>query len=480
MRRFVSNLERMKLGACALFAWLAGAILLPAQAAPPSRPAHAVTFESRITTAAQGAVADGRAPGLAIGVVRDGTLVYARGFGYANIARHEAVTPDTEFFAAGITRQFTAAAVLLLVQDGKLRLDDRVTRFYPDLQVASGVTVAQLLTQTSGLPSPSALSAPLNDFTKSIRATDLMAAIANLKPAAPAGSVYADNPLNYLLAGAIVESVSGEPLSDFLQQRIFVPLVMEHTFLAGDTGIASSVATGYTRTARSGPFVMAKTWDSAWLAGDRGLVTTVSDLAKWDTEMPILLRDDAVRTIFTAAATSQATQYGMGWVIDRRGGERYVWYADQIPGYATFNALLPDKHDAVIVLTNADSLESGHVPTSIEVSASVLDALDPAQTDNLDNAVIMRARDWLARLADKRIDRTQLTPAFSRYLSDQVVSRANVAAYGKLVSIVPLSSSPQPNGDTLYVFLVRFAKGQYHYRFTLTDDGKIDGLYLVS
>jgi hypothetical protein len=110
----------------------------------------------------------------------------------------------------------------------------------------------------------------------------------------------------------------------------------------------------------------------------------------------------------------------------------------------------------------------------------VLDALDPAQTDNLDNAVIMRARDWLQRLADKRIDRTQLTPAFSHYLSDQVVSRANVAAYGKLVSIVPLSSSPQPNGDTLYVFLVRFAKGQYHYRFTLTDDGKIDGLYLVS
>ena len=283
-----------------------------------------------------------------------------------------------------------------------------------------------------------------------------------------------------MFAGAIVENVSGEPLSDFLQQRIFVPLVMEHTFLAGDTGIAPSVATGYTRTARGGPFVTAKPWDPAWLAGDRGLVTTVSDLAKWDVEMPILLRDDAVRTMFTAAVTSQATQYGIGWVIDRRGGERYAWYSDQIPGYAAFNALLPDKHDAVIVLTNVDSLETGRVPASVDVATHVLDTIDPAQTSNLDNAVMMRARDWLQRMADKRIDRTQLTPSFSQYLSDKVVSRADVAALGKISSMVPLSSSPQPNGDTLYVFLVHFAKGQYHYRFTLTGDGKIDGLYLVS
>jgi D-alanyl-D-alanine carboxypeptidase len=471
----------MKLGAFAAFALLAGAVLLPAQAAAPPKAAHPPTFDARITAAAQSAVAEGRTPGLAIGVVRDGTLAYARGFGYANIARHDSVTPDTEFFAAGLTRQFTAAAVLLLVQDGKLRLDDKVTRFYPDLQVASGVTVSQLLTQTSGLPSPNALPSPANDFTKSIRGPDLMAALATLKPAAPAGSVYADNPLNYLIAGMIVENVSGEPLSDFLQQRIFVPLVMEHTFLAGDTGIASSVATGYTRSARGGPFTMAKTWDPAWLAGDRGLVTTVTDVAKWDIEMPILLRDDAVRTIFTAAVTSQATQYGMGWVIDRRGGERYLWYADQIPGYAAFNALLSDRHDAVIVLTNADSLDSGRVPASVEVAAEVLDALDPAQTANLDNAVVARARDWLQRMADKNIDRTQLTASFSKYLTDQVVSRANVAAYGRIGSIVPLSSSPQSNGDTLYVFLVRFTKGQqFHYRFTLTADGKIDGLYLVS
>ena len=147
-------------------------------------PSHTPGPDARIAAAAQRVVADGRTPGLAIGVVRDGTLVYARGFGYANIARHEAVTADTEFFAAGVTRQFTAAAVLLLVQDGKLRLDDKVTRFIPGLTNAPDVTVGQLLTQTSGLPYPSGLPAPANDFTRSIRQADLVAAVAALKPAA--------------------------------------------------------------------------------------------------------------------------------------------------------------------------------------------------------------------------------------------------------------------------------------------------------
>jgi D-alanyl-D-alanine carboxypeptidase len=474
----------MDLRAFAFFAWLAGAlvagsIVMPAQAAP-ARPAHPTGFESRVATLAQREVADGRTPGIAIAVVRDGALVYSHGFGYANIAHHEQVTADTEFFAAGITRQFTAAAVLLLVQDGKVRLDDKVGKYVTALHVAAEVNVGQLLTQTSGLPALSGLTAPLDDFTRSVRSADLIAAVDQLKPAAPPGSVYADNPLNFLLAGMIVENVSGEPLSDFLQQRIFVPLVMEHTFLAGDTGISPGVATGYTKSARGGPFETVKPFDPAWLAGDRGLVTTVGDLAKWDVEMPILLRDDAVRTMFTAAITSQATQYGMGWLIDRRGGGRYAWYADQIPGYSAANASLLDRHDAVIVLTNTDSLNGGRVVVPIDVASHVLDAFDPAQTANLDNAVIARVREWLQRLADKNIDRTELTPSFSRYLSDQVVSHADVAALGKLQSIVPVSSSQQTNGDTQYVFVVRFAKAQYHCRFAVTPDGKIDGLYLVS
>ena len=148
-------------------------------------------------------------------------------------------------------------------------------------------------------------------------------------------------PLNYLLAGLIVERASGVPLSDYLEQHIFIPLVMDHTFLAGDSGISPTHATGYTRTAQG--FVTAPMWDPSWLAGDAGFVSTIDDLAKWDIEMPVLLRVDAVRTIFTPGASVGPTQYGMGWVIDRRGGKEFVWSNGEISGYRAMNALLPER-----------------------------------------------------------------------------------------------------------------------------------------
>lgn len=421
-------------------------------------------------------VSGGRAPGLAIGVVEEGRLVYARGFGYANIGRKTSVGPDTEFYAGNLTRQFTAAAVLMLSQDGKLKLEDKVVKYVPELTVGPDVTVAQLLQQTSGLPDIVTGSTSV-DLTRSEKTTDAIAALNAARPAAPPGAVYADNPSNFLLASIVVERVSGEPLSDFLQQRIFVPLVMDHTFLAGDTGIARDRAAGYTKIGSA--FVGAKAWDPAWLTGDRGLVTTVYDLSKWDIEMPLLLRVDALRTMLTPSSAGGAGHYGMGWVVDRRGGQNFIWYAGQVAGFQSVDAMLPDRHIAVIVLTNADALHSHRVASPQQLAGRILDVISPPGTAKLDNAVVTRAKEWLQRLAEKNVDRTQLTPAFSTYLSDDLVSRSDFAALGTLQSIVPISSTTEENGDTLYEFVVVYPRMRYHYKFALTKDGKIDEIALV-
>lgn len=434
-------------------------------------------MSSEITRLAENEVHSGRTPGLAIGVVEDGRLVYARGFGFANVAKNVRVQPDTEFYVGGITSQFTAAAVFMLAQDEKLKLDDKVTKYIPELTIADDVTVAQLLQQTSGLPAYGKADGS-TDLTRSIKPSDLLAAVNALKPVAPPGAVYADNPINNILAGMVVERASGEPLSDFLQQRIFFPLVMDRTFLAGDTGISPSHAIGYTRAPGSG-FVPAKTWDPAWLQGDRGLVTTVYDLAKWDIEMPILVQVDAVRAMFTPAGTVGPARYGMGWVIDQRGGKSFVWYAGQLAGYQAINALLPDDHIAVIVLANADALHDLRVISPEMVAAHILDVVSPPAAAHLDNAVVSRAKEWLQRLAEKNVDRTQLTPEFSTYLSDNLVTSSDFAALGKLQTIVPISSTTESNGDTLYEFLVQYPRVRYHYKFGLTKDGKIDELSLV-
>ncbi|MBV8345683.1 MAG: serine hydrolase, partial [Candidatus Eremiobacteraeota bacterium] len=237
-------------------------------------------------------------------------------------------------------------------------------------------------------------------------------------------------------------------------------------------------ATGYTRSGKG--FAVAPTWDPAWLDGDSGIVSTIYDLAKWDIEMPVLLRVDSVRTMFTPAVANGPTHYGMGWVIDRRGGKQFVWANGEISGYRAMNALLPEQQVGVIVLANADSLHGRSVTIPEELGARILDLLVPPATANLDNAVVTRAKEWLERLATRHLDRSELTPTFSAYLSDDLIAREDFAALGPLQTIVPISSSTDPNGDTVYEFLVRYPRAQYHYQFEVTPDGKIDGLTLTA
>jgi D-alanyl-D-alanine carboxypeptidase len=425
-------------------------------------------------------IQSGRTPGIAIGVAEEGRIVYARGFGSANLARNVPFDPDTESYVGGVSMQFIAAAVLMLEQDGKLKLDDKIVKYLPDFTVAGDATIAQLLTQTSGLPDYTRARGVNLDPTRETKIADLLAAVNKLNPAAAPGTAYASNDLNYIVAATIVERVSGVPISDFLQQRIFLPLVMDHTFLAGDSGIADSHAIGYTYSP-GGKFVPVRPWDRTWLYGGRSVVSTIYDLAKWDIEMPILLRVDAVRTMFTPSNLPGQTQYGMGWVIDRRGGKLFAWYDGEIAGYRAMNALLPDDHVAVIVITNADSFKGGHIADPRAIAARILDQIDPPARAQLDNAVVSRAKEWLARLAERQIDRTQLTADFSAYLTDSLIAREDFAALGKLQSIVPIASLTDAAGGTTYEFLVRYPHDrQYHYKFGLTKDNKIDLIELAA
>ncbi len=434
---------------------------------------------SRIDRIGDAEVREGRTPGIAIGVVVDGRVVYARGFGYANVGRHVPAGPDTQFYIGDVSEQFTAGAALTLVQDGKLKLDDKVTKYVPELPNAGNVTVGELLSQTSGLPDLAGAPGVPSDFSKQLKINDLLAAVAKMQLAATPGTAYASNPLNYVLAGLIIERVSGVTLSDFLGQHIFIPLVMNRTLFAGDTGLDPSHAVGYSYGRGVRGFVPAQPWDPSRLLGAAGVVSTIYDLAKWDIEMPILLRVDAVRDMFTASGGDALTKYGMGWVVDRRGGKNFVWSDGQIAGYRSMNALLPDDHIAVIVLTNADNFH-GPSASPEQTAARILDIVAPPTTVHLDNAIVARARDWLARLASKRIDRTELSPAFSAFLTDDLVAREDFAKYGNVQTIVPISSTTETNGDTLYEFVVQYPHDQFHYKFAVTSDGKIDEILLSS
>ncbi len=464
-----------------LFCLALGLAVLSAASPPPSAGPTSHTFTAkmadRIDDLGLQVRRDRRSPGLAIAVVEDGRIVYAHGFGFSDLGAQRGVDPDTQFYVGGISQQFTAAAILLLQQDGKLKLDDKVTKYVPELTVSPNITIAQLLQQTSGLPDYRSAPGLKVDLTRTIKLSEIIAAVDKMTPSAQPGTKFEYNNLNYMIAGLIVERASGVPLSDYLQGHIFLPLVMNASFYAGDRGISPAHAVGYTGS--PGHFRRADTWDPAWLYGWGGLVTNVYDLAKWDIGLPLLLRVDAERAMFTPSGAPGDAQYGLGWVIDERGGKRYIWHNGEMAGYLSMNAILPDDNVAVVVLENTDRFSSRRVASPEAIAADVIDILMPPATMHVDNAVIAKAREWLTRIANKEIDRTQLTPQFSAYLTDSLVARSNFAALGKPEALVPIASSAGDNGDVVYEFLVRFPHEHYHYKLTLAKDGKIDGLVLT-
>ena len=149
-----------------------------------------------------------------------------------------------------------------------------------------------------------------------------------------------------MLAGLIAQRASAEPFSVLLQTRIFEPLIMTSTFLAGDQGISPDHARGYTR--EGSDFQPVKPWNESWLFGAGDLVTNVDDLAKWDIGLPLVLNVDSVRAMWSASGAPGGMDYGMGWVIDQRGGQRYVWHNGELAGYHSMNAVLADQHVASI------------------------------------------------------------------------------------------------------------------------------------
>ncbi len=413
--------------------------------------------ERRVDSIVEAEIRARRTPGVAVGIVEAGRIVYARGFGAANLSRNIRVSPSTEFPVGQISQEFTAAAVLLLAQSGKVSLDDRVTAYLPNVTAAKYVTVRELLDQTSGLPH-------VNDWTH------LVNAVNRGRFAGSPGKSYDPNPVNYLLAGLIVERISGVPLSDYVQQHVFLPLVMDGSLYIGDSGISPDHATGYVPVRDS--YAHVPLWSATRTAGDTGVISNIYDLAKWDIEFPILLRVDAVRDMFTPGLPGSYDLHAMGWTIDQRGGRRFIWQNGELPGFQTMNAVLPDDHVAVIILANVDATgTSAGLPE--RVAGRILDVLEPPGELHIENAIMTRAHEWLIRLATGHIDRAQLTPGFSNYLSDNVVRNAHIAAYGTIFSIVPIASMPSSNGATEYEFLVRFANGSLHYNLTITPDGKV-------
>ena len=325
--------------------------------------------------------------GVELAIYRNGQLLYAHGYGlrdrglpdtfappnFWRIAQPDQVfniprgqfAPDinTEYDLASVSKEFTAGAILLLQQDGKLSVSDPLSKYFPTLPSAANIPLLYLLQHRSGFYDYLSFG-QYPDFTASYRTfsasgdTDYQAVVDTLATFPlkfTPGTQYDYSNTNYLLLGMIVAKVSGESLAAFLQQRIFMPLGMQQTHQGYPAPPVTDLAFGYFQ---SGIVYRTWQWNLDFIAGPGGLTSTVGDIEKWD---------EAVRRpgIFTAASLTQmftpspiGVSYGTyadGWFISTMSGHRYIWHDGALTGYQTMNATFPDDGIDIIVLTNDGS-----------------------------------------------------------------------------------------------------------------------------
>ena len=299
----------------------------------------------------------GEGAGASLLVARDGKAIVRRGYGYANLEKHVKAGPQTNYRLASVTKQFTAACILLLKQDGKLRLQDPVRKWLPQLPASDDkITLYNLLTHTSGLIDYEDLIPPAR--TSQLNDADVLSMIAAqhrlyFEP----GSAHRYSNGGYVLLGLVVERASGMDLADFMRKRIFQPLGMEHTLMyEHDRGPqVSDRAYGY--TASNGKWTQTDQDITSATRGDGGIYSSIDDLARWDAALYTdkLLNADSRRMIFTAHEPTDDpdVSYGFGWRISGNT----VWHSGESIGFRNVIVRWPKQHLAVIILSNRNDFQ---------------------------------------------------------------------------------------------------------------------------
>jgi len=434
------------------------------------------------------ALATRKAPGFSFAVVRDGKVVYLRGFGQADVERNLAVGPNTRFAVGSMTKQFTAASVLLLAERGRLTLDDRLEKYLPDFPNSSDITVRMLLNQTSGLRTYPVSGEHPWPWSGPSSVNTLLAFLATDKPDFSAGAQWEYSNANYTVLSAIIAKAAGTDEAEFLSRNIFGPLLMS------DSGY------GYAAQQRAG---VAKPYDTPRqdtvptsldiYAGAGAMVSTAPDIARWDIGLMErkVLSASSMQALWSAGTLANGTpvNYAMGFVPAVLAGHREVWHNGLAPGAGgyCFNAIFPDDNLAVVVLSNGyhfDGVPERMVERVLaayypDVAAQIAATTPPTPTPGEDAAVTLRSKDWFHRLQTGTVDLTQVTPNFAARLTPQLLSqvKARLSGAGTPTDWIYLGSQ-SVTGATIYRYWIRLAGVPHVWSVGLSQDGKIAGSQL--
>jgi len=410
-------------------------------------------------------------PSASIAVVRNGRVVLLKAYGNAKLQPPVPARPEMRYPIGSISKQFTATAILLLADEHKLSLDDRVARFLPELAHAGEVSVRQLLSHTSGYQDfwP-------QDYVPPFMLTDVTAAQILERWATkpldfPPGTQWQYSNTNFVIAGLIVEKLSGLPLMRLLQEREFAPLDMRRVMSIDRERLGDSDATGYLRYGL-GPHRPAPKEGKGWLFAMGELAMTAEDLAKWD----IGLMEHRLLSPASYAemerevllANGLGTGYGLGIDVSRIAGHRALSHGGEVSGFTAANIVFPDDRAAICVLTNQDA---------VAASSKIAEEIAPKLFSNAGETAAAEAlaRRVFESFQAGRIDRTLFTENANAYF-DATALKDLASSLGPLGKPTAFEQTAQRErgGMTFRRFKITFPKKKLEVAARVMPDGRIE------
>ncbi|HEY7005862.1 MAG TPA: serine hydrolase domain-containing protein [Sphingomicrobium sp.] len=388
-------------------------------------------------------LSDTGVPAAEIAIVRDGKLVLTKAYGKANEGLP--ASPDQPYQIASNSKQFTAMALILLRDEGKLSLDDPVSKYIPGITEGDRITIRQLISHTSGLQDFWPQDYMFSDMDVPTTPQHIVDKWAKKPLDFQPGARWQYSNTGYVVAGMIVEKVSGQKLIPFLTKRIFAPLGMTSVHDQDDTNTPAFPA-GYHRYAL-GPVRVARQPGRGWLYAAGELSMTAGDLAKWDVARMnrtlIPARDWVEQETPVLRTDGRTNGYGLG-VYNHYERERHVIdHGGEAVGFLTQNTIYPDTKDAIIVFTNADFSGTSDTLTA-GIEKIVLDSPEPALAGEADRLADVRA--VYDSLVAGNLDRSKFTENLNRYFDQTTLGdyRSSLAPLGK--PTLTINRSPRLRG----------------------------------
>jgi CubicO group peptidase (beta-lactamase class C family) len=417
-------------------------------------------------------------PSASIAVVQHGQIVYTHSYGSAKLATTTTPaipsTPEMRYSIGSISKQFTAAAILMLQEDGKLSIDDPVSKYIPGLTRGDEITIRQILSHTSGYQDYYAEDYTMTPMQKPTTAQYIIDAWAKKPLDFEPGTQWQYSNTNFVIAGRIIEVVTGHPIFDFITTRIFRPLGMKSVWNSDETKLTATDALGYSRNAL-GPLRPSILEGRGWMFAAGELAMTPHDLALWDISMMnrSLLKPESYKEMFTEIKLKdgKGTHYGLGVEVIDRGGHLSIEHSGEVSGFVSDNKILVNDAVSVSVLTNQEAI--GAASTIAGLIAPIVAAAPPTPEE-------AQAIEIYHNLQQGKIDRSILAPNLSDFFTAETLAdyQSSLAPLGEPLSFKKVRESLR-GGMTFRSFSILYPAKKLSLTTYTMPDGKLEQ-YLIA